>query len=85
MFFSFTGGTLGATAALVISGVLAGSRWGWPSIFYVSGALGLIWTAAWSYFGGDSPEKHTKITQQERQYIQESLKQSAKAVVSKTG
>lgn len=75
--FSLNGGTLGATAALPLSGLLASSSWGWPSIFYISGVIGLVWCALWLWLGADSPATHTAISEQERQYIQQSLQHTS--------
>lgn len=42
---------------------------GWPTIFYVNGACGLIWTIIWFYFIYDTPEQHPRITFSEKQSI----------------
>ncbi|CAH1403702.1 unnamed protein product [Nezara viridula] len=71
--FSLNGGTLGATAAMPLCGLLASSSGGWPSIFYFSGLLGLTWSALWAWFAADSPAKHQSISVEEKEYIQKSL------------
>ncbi len=44
-------------------------RWGWPTTFYVTGALGLFWLVAW-WLLYDAPEKHPRLSAAERDYIQ---------------
>jgi MFS transporter, ACS family, hexuronate transporter len=44
-------------------------RWGWPVTFYVTGALGLLWVAAWWWLY-DNPERHRHLAVAERDYIQ---------------
>ncbi|KMQ91449.1 inorganic phosphate cotransporter-like protein [Lasius niger] len=57
-----------------ISGYLAASSVGWPSIFYLFGALTILWSTVFLYFGADSPAEHRSISQKEREYIEESLR-----------
>ena len=56
-----------------ISGELAANV-GWPYIFYVFGALSIIWSIGFFIFGSDSPSKHSRISKKERRYIENSLK-----------
>ncbi|KAF6211448.1 hypothetical protein GE061_011960 [Apolygus lucorum] len=69
---SFSGCYFGTVAALPLCGALA-ERLGWPSIFYVFGLMGLLWTAVWMYIVRDSPSDDTKISEQEKEYIEDSL------------
>jgi hypothetical protein len=62
---------------LPVAGLLAGSPWGWPSIFYVSGAVAIVWAAAWCYIGANSPAQHPFISLEERIYIETSLVHSS--------
>lgn len=57
-----------------MSGYIA-DYWGWPAIFYVNGALGAIWTAIYVIFGADSPQSSRMISDEEKLYIQTSLKE----------
>ena len=43
--------------------------WGWPLTFYVTGALGMLWVAAWWWLY-DTPETHRHLSAAEREYIQ---------------
>ncbi|KAK7487440.1 hypothetical protein BaRGS_00021281, partial [Batillaria attramentaria] len=42
---------------------------GWPSVFYVFGGLGLVWSIAWFVLVRDSPEIHPRIDPKEKEYI----------------
>ncbi len=42
--------------------------WGWSTTFYVTGALGLVWLAAW-WLIYDNPEHHPRLSATERDYI----------------
>ncbi|KAG7209306.1 hypothetical protein KM043_015417 [Ampulex compressa] len=69
----YAGTALGTVISIILSGMLAANL-GWKSIFYVEGALCLIWCTAWWLMIADSPEKQTRfITQREKAYILESL------------
>ncbi|XP_071576585.1 putative inorganic phosphate cotransporter [Temnothorax nylanderi] len=57
-----------------IAGLLAASSIGWPSIFYIFGALAIIWSIAFFYFGADAPSKYRSISPEEKMYIEESLR-----------
>jgi MFS transporter, ACS family, solute carrier family 17 (sodium-dependent inorganic phosphate cotransporter), other len=52
---SYTGIFLGTITALLFSPPLI-LRYGWPAVFYVSGALGALWLTAWAVKGGNGPE-----------------------------
>ncbi|XP_058452668.1 putative inorganic phosphate cotransporter isoform X2 [Malaya genurostris] len=71
--YCYAGAQFGTVIMLAISGVLASSSIGWPGIFYVSGAAGLVWTVLWYFFGGNSPVEHPTITAEERDFIENSL------------
>jgi ACS family hexuronate transporter-like MFS transporter len=44
------------------------AAWGWPSTFYITGALGLVWLVAWRWFYADVDD-HPRLTAAERDYI----------------
>lgn len=69
------GSTAGVLFALSVSGVLAdyGFAGGWPSIFYVFGIITMVWFIAWCYFVYDSPDKHPRISDIERKFINDSI------------
>lgn len=55
-----------AVCALVAGGII--EAWGWRSLFYIAGALGLIWLCVWGLFFGQ-PEKVSWLSQPERDKI----------------
>lgn len=78
----YPGGTIGAVVSLALSGLLAVGPGGWPSVFYVSGGLGLVWAILWWWMGADSPLDHPSIDPCERDYIQTALNSSLQPEVS---
>lgn len=58
---------------LPVTGVLSSSAGGWPSVFYASGALGLLVGVLVFIFVADSPAQHRSISEVERDYIQRSI------------
>lgn len=76
LLFPFIGTALGTVISILLTGILAANmHWVW--IFYIEGALCLIWCTAWWIMIEDSPENQTKfISQEEKDYIMQSLGQS---------
>ncbi|KAJ3656129.1 hypothetical protein Zmor_015227 [Zophobas morio] len=56
---------LGAGLTLPVSGYIIALLM-WPSVFYITGAISLVWTAFWFYLVYDSPEKHPRISSEEK-------------------
>ncbi|XP_046681261.1 putative inorganic phosphate cotransporter [Homalodisca vitripennis] len=67
-------GQLGSTLTVFLAGYLSASPWGWPSIFYVTGACGVFWSLTWLYVGADCPNSHSTIGDNERAYIKSTIK-----------
>ena len=66
----FTGSDVGIIIAMLVSGVLSdhGFAGGWPSVFYLLGTVGCVWSVAWSLLCFDSPSVHPRISSTEREY-----------------
>lgn len=64
--------SLGAAITLPFCGYLIATL-GWESVFYVTGAVGLVWSITWFFVVYDTPSAHPRITPEERQYIEESI------------
>ena len=66
----FTGMDAGIVVGMLLSGVLSdhGFAGGWPSVFYVLGMVGCVWSAAWFFLCYDSPAVHPRISSTEREY-----------------
>lgn len=73
--YSLTGSHVGPLIGFPLSGFLASSKGGWPSIFYVTGGLGCLWVVLWYWFGANAPGDHKMISESERTYIETSLKE----------
>lgn len=69
----YAGGILGNMLAALLGGLLA-NAFGWPSIFYVFGSFGLLWTLLWCYYVSSGPELDRTISQLELAYITQSLR-----------
>jgi len=66
----YIGPSVGVIVGLLLSGVLCdyGFAGGWPSVFYVFGMIGCVWSFAWLLLCYDSPTTHPLILTAERQY-----------------
>lgn len=72
--YCYSGSQFGTVIMLGISGVLASSAMGWPSIFYFSGAVGIVWSIIWIFYGSSSPaDSRERISSEERHFIESSL------------
>ncbi|CAK9809364.1 Putative inorganic phosphate cotransporter [Anthophora plagiata] len=70
----YAGTALGTVISILLTGLLAANL-DWVWIFYIEGALCLIWCTAWWIMIEDSPEEQTRfISQEEKNYIMQSLK-----------
>lgn len=65
----YPGAQLGTVVAMSTGGQIASSSLGWPGIFYIWGAVGIIWCITWWIFGANSPVEHKTISTEERAYI----------------
>lgn len=52
-----------------LCGVIA-ARWGWPSIFYSFGVLGVATSGLLLWLGADKPSQHSRISAEELAYIE---------------
>jgi MFS family permease len=68
-----TGAQLGTIIAMPVSGALASSPIGWPSIFYIFGAVGILWVVLWFFLAADRPGTHKFISKEEQAYIETNL------------
>eukprot|EP00054_Salpingoeca_dolichothecata_P009968 m.56136 g.56136 ORF g.56136 m.56136 type:complete len:506 (+) comp18714_c0_seq2:100-1617(+) len=77
---SYSGAYLGTVFSLPISGYLAGSHFlgGWPSVFYVFGVVGCLWFVFWMIFASSSPATHPSICDEEREYIETTIREAQK-------
>ncbi|XP_058803314.1 putative inorganic phosphate cotransporter [Phymastichus coffea] len=72
------GQPFGIVVTMPISGVVAASGIGWPSVFYIFGAVAIAWSVLFFYLGADRPSDHPRICPTEVNYINNSLGNSCK-------
>ncbi|XP_063624650.1 putative inorganic phosphate cotransporter [Cydia splendana] len=72
--FAYGGQPLGTVVGLLLTGYLAASPVGWPGVFRFYGLLSLFVAIIFCLLGADSPGQHPRISVAERQYIEESLR-----------
>lgn len=67
-----------------LSGLLSeyGFDGGWPSIFYVFGLVGVVWSVAFIIFVYEEPTSHPHIDEKEKKYIVSALWGTATVSVS---
>uniref|UniRef100_A0A8C5G956 Sialin n=1 Tax=Gouania willdenowi TaxID=441366 RepID=A0A8C5G956_GOUWI len=70
---TYIGAQMGTVVCLPLSAEIC-FYLGWPYVFYISGAVGLLWFVLWSALVFNSPDTHPRISEQERLYITNSLK-----------
>uniref|UniRef100_A0A8C9WII0 Solute carrier family 17 member 5 n=1 Tax=Scleropages formosus TaxID=113540 RepID=A0A8C9WII0_SCLFO len=70
---SYAGAQLGTVVALPLSGQIC-FYLDWTYVFYVFGAVGLLWFLLWTLLVSDGPDSHRRISPQEKRYITCSLK-----------
>lgn len=69
--FVYGGATLGIAVCMPVTGAIAGSDLGWPVSFYVFGGFGVVTAGIFAIWGENSPSTSTKITEEERNYIED--------------
>lgn len=67
------GCNFGTVVTLSISGWLTQTSLGWPSVFYVFGMYGLVWSFFWFKFAYDTPDEHPTISHEEKLYIKSEI------------
>lgn len=68
MSFTICGASLGTVVSMPLCGAIL-TTWGWEAVFYVSGILAFMWTVAWCMLVYETPEKHPRISQKEKDYL----------------
>ncbi|KAB0792707.1 hypothetical protein PPYR_14666 [Photinus pyralis] len=77
--FVYAGAQFGTVISMPLSGLLSDSSLRWPSVFYVFGAIGTIWSILFLLFVFEDPERHPRISDEEKHYIKKSLWGAANA------
>ena len=71
---SYSGAYVGTIISMPLSGWLCASEYGWPSVFYLCGGLGVIWFVLWICLVHSDPSTHPRMSTVELLYIQRSLR-----------
>lgn len=71
----YAGAQFGTVISMPLSGLLSayGFSGGWPSIFYVFGLVGTVWSLAFLFLVSEDPEHCPSIKESEKKYILSSL------------
>ena len=75
---NFSGMYLGTVLALLASPMII-AAFGWPALFYISGAIGLAWVVAWMLAAADRPEDSRHISPAELAAITSTRNAEARA------
>ncbi|MFH4980168.1 hypothetical protein AB6A40_006877 [Gnathostoma spinigerum] len=69
---------MGIFVTMPLSGLMCvyGFAGGWPSIFYLLGTAGIIFTVIWYFTAFDSPHVHPRISREEFVYIRSSMEEN---------
>uniref|UniRef100_A0AAQ5Z5M5 Sialin n=1 Tax=Amphiprion ocellaris TaxID=80972 RepID=A0AAQ5Z5M5_AMPOC len=65
---TYIGAQLGTVVCLPLSGQIC-FYLDWTYVFYIFGAVGLVWFILWSFLVFNSPNTHPRISERERLYI----------------
>lgn len=65
---SYMGSSVGAAITYPLCGFLI-NWFDWPSVYYVTGVIGVVWIIAWWLLVYDSPSQHPRISETEKNYI----------------
>ncbi|XP_044737451.1 putative inorganic phosphate cotransporter [Chrysoperla carnea] len=73
--FVYAGAQFGTIISMPLSGLLSkyGFAGGWPSIFFVFGIVGVIWSLAFIFYVSEDPDHHKSISPEEKKHIQLAL------------
>ncbi|XP_037549458.1 sialin [Nematolebias whitei] len=72
MTLSGSGGSFGAFVSLPLTSLIC-EKLGWPAVFYLCGGAGCLWFFFWLAFVSDDPRTHRRISEEERDYIVNSI------------
>lgn len=81
----YSGPFIGTVITMPISALLCDSNilGGWPSVFYLIGAVGVLWSALWFYLVYETPQLHPTISQAELRMLLTSQSYSGEKKVNK--
>jgi len=75
---NFSGSRIGAAMAMLILSVVI-SNLGWRLTFVLFGVLGMLWATIWYVWFRDTPEEHSWVSDEEKEFIK-----SSRTILTKT-
>ena len=78
--FNLTAIPLGTLTAIIVTPWLA-VEYGWPSVFYVFGVVGIVWFVFWRVLVADTPALDTRMGESERALFQQEEEQGGKEAI----
>ena len=68
---AISGFAVGTMLSQLIAGYLSSFDFlhGWPLVFYFFGFLSVVWFVFWMYIAHNSPDKHPRISESEKEFI----------------
>ncbi|CAG9761905.1 unnamed protein product [Ceutorhynchus assimilis] len=63
----------GTVVGMMVTGLISATQYGWPMIFYIYGALGVLTSILLGLTGYNTPAEHPRIGEAEKLYIESSL------------
>ena len=69
----FAGSQIGTVLGNALSGALISATRDWASVFYVFGALAILWVFIWMVLCYPDPETHPFITDKEKEYLRKHI------------
>lgn len=73
---AMAGCQIGTIVGNLLTGVMIkNSSMGWPVVFYFYGGVSIVWFVAWCILCYSHPEDHPFITEKEKKYLHETMKE----------
>lgn len=69
---AFAGNYAGTVVSMPLSGLFS-AKYGWESVFYIFGAIGIVWFILWTIIVRKSPQDDPFCSEEERRYIMTKL------------
>uniref|UniRef100_A0A1L8DEK6 Putative permease of the major facilitator superfamily protein n=1 Tax=Nyssomyia neivai TaxID=330878 RepID=A0A1L8DEK6_9DIPT len=74
---SFQGFSIGIGLTYPLCGWII-AKWDWPSVFYTTGTIGVVWCFIWYLLAFNRPSEHPRIAPAERRMIEEAVAEDIK-------
>jgi MFS transporter, ACS family, solute carrier family 17 (sodium-dependent inorganic phosphate cotransporter), other len=81
--FIWAGAYVGTIVGLGVSPSII-DAWGWPMLFYSSGAVGVVWALAWAVFGSSTPGESRFVSRAEKELLARAEREQALVSTSTT-